>query len=404
MAKDGFRPNPDDLLAHVKAREDQRRRGKLKIFLGYCAGVGKTFAMLEAARQRKAEADVVVAYVETHGRPETEALLQGLEVFPRKHADYHGVVLQEMDLDGLLQRRPQLAMVDELAHSNAPGSRHTKRYQDVEELIEAGIDVYTTLNVQHVESLRNVVMQITGIWMSETVPDSIIDEAAEIELVDLPPGELLKRLKEGRIYVPDDIARAAAGFFRVGNLIALRELAMRRAAERVDEQMRAYMQVHGIPGPWPSAERLMVCISPAPPGARLVRTARRLASQLNAEWFAVYVQTPDDVRLSPEQRDRLMDSLRLAERMGAKTVTLHGDSVAMAVTEYATKNNITKIVVGQSHKPWRRLLGQAVVNQIIRRSQHVDVIVASGDDDISRCWAIGVATCRDWRLWSWPAC
>jgi len=381
MAKDDFRPNPDELLAQVKAEEEQKKRGKLKIFLGYCAGVGKTYAMLEAARQRKVELDVVVAYVETHGRPETEALLEGLEIVPRKGVEYHGVKLYEMDLDAVLVRRPQLALVDELAHTNAPDSRHTKRYQDVEELIEAGIDVYTTLNVQHIESLRNVVMQVTGTWMRETVPDSVIDKATEIELVDLPPDELLKRLKEGKVYVPDEVARATAGFFREGNLIALRDLTMRTAAERVDEQMRAYMQVHAIRGPWPTAERLLVCISPSPIGAGLVRTARRLAFQLNAEWFAIYVETPDDVRLSPEQRDRLTDALRLAERMGAKPITVQGESVAATVTQFARKNNITKIVVGKPQNRWRKLLGRAVVDQIIRQSDHVDVFVATAEEE-----------------------
>ncbi len=381
MAKNDSRPNPDELLAQVRAEEEKTGRGKLKIFLGYCAGVGKTYAMLEAARQWKGELDVVVAYVETHGRPETEALLEGLEIVPRRRIEYRGVSLQEMDLDAVLARRPQLALVDELAHTNAPDSRHPKRYQDVEELIEAGIDVYTTLNVQHVESLRDVVMQITRIWMRETVPDSVIDKAAEIELVDLPPDELLKRLKEGKVYVPDETTRAVAGFFREGNLFALRELTMRTAAERVDGQMRGYMQIHGIRGPWPATERLLVCISPSPLGTHLVRTARRLAFQLNAEWFALYVETPDDVRLSPEQRDRLMDTLRLAERLGAKTVTVQGDSIAAVVTEYATENNITKVVVGKPQSRWRKLLGTAVVNQIIRRSEHFDVFVATGKEE-----------------------
>ena len=380
MTENDSRPNPDELLVQVKAEEEQKKRGKLKIFLGYCAGVGKTFAMLEAARQQKKERDVVVAYVETHGRPETEVLLEGLEVISRRRAEYRGVILQEMDLDAVLARRPQLALVDELAHTNVPESRHPKRYQDVEELIEAGIDVYTTLNVQHIESLRNVVMQITGIWMHEAVPDSVIDKAVEIELVDLPPDELLKRLKEGKVYVPDEATRAAAGFFREGNLIALRELTMRTAAVRVDERLRAYMQAHAIRGPWPAAERLLVCISPNAQGARLVRTARMLASQLYAEWFAVYVETPNDVRLSPDERNRLLDSLRLAERMGAKTLTIRGDSVAAAVTEYAAKNHITKIVVGKTQSRWRKLFGVAVVDQIIRRSKQVDVFVATAQE------------------------
>ncbi len=380
MAENESRPNPDELLAQVKAEEEKKKRGKLKIFLGYCAGVGKTFSMLEAARLQKGERDLVIAYVETHGRPETEALLEGLEIIPRRRVEYRGVTLQEMDLDAVLARHPQVALVDELAHTNAPESRHPKRYQDVEELIEAGIDVYTTLNVQHIESLRNVVMEITGVWMREAVPDSVIDKASEIELVDLPPDELLKRLKEGKVYVPDEATRAAAGFFREGNLIALRELSMRTAAVRVDERLRAYMQAHAIRGPWPAGERLLVCISPNVQGARLVRTARRLASQLYAEWFAVYVETPDDVRLSPDERNRLMDNLRLAERVGAKTVTIRGDSVARAVAEYAAKNHITKIVVGRSQNRWRRLFGVAVVDQIIRYSKDIDVLVTTGEE------------------------
>jgi len=380
MAENDSRPNPDELLAQVKTEEEQKKRGKLKIFLGYCAGVGKTFAMLEAARQQKKEKDVVVAYVETHGRPETDALLAGLEVVPRRRVEYRGVMLQEMDLDAVLARRPRLAIVDELAHTNVPESRHPKRYQDVEELIEAGIDVYTTLNVQHIESLRNIVMQISGVWMHEAVPDSVIDKAAEIELVDLPPDELLKRLKEGKVYVPDEAARAAAGFFREGNLIALRELTLRTAAVRVDDRLRAYLQAHAIRGPWPAAERILVCISPNAQSAQLVRTARMLASQLYAEWFAVYVETPNDVRLSPEERNRVLDNLRLAERMGAKTVTIRGDSVAAAVTEYSAKNHITKIVIGKTQNRWRRLFGVAVVDQIIRRSKQVDVIVATAEE------------------------
>jgi two-component system sensor histidine kinase KdpD len=381
MVENSSRPNPDELLARVKAEEEQKKRGKLKIFLGYSAGVGKTFAMLEAARIQKKERDIVVAYVETHGRPETEALLEGLEVMRRRRLEYRGVTLEEMDLDAVLARRPQLALVDELAHTNAPESRHPKRYQDVEELIEAGIDVYTTLNVQHVESLRNIVMQITGVWMYEAVPDSVIDKAAEIELVDLPPDELLKRLKEGRVYVPDEATRAAAGFFREGNLIALRELTMRTAAVRVDERLRAYMQIHSIRGPWPAAERILVCVSANAQGARLVRTARSLASQLYAQWFAVYVETPNDVRLSPDERNRLMDTLRLAERIGAKAVTIRGDTVAGAVTEYATKNQITKIVVGKTQNRWRKLFGVAVADRIIRLSKNVDVFVTAAEEE-----------------------
>jgi two-component system sensor histidine kinase KdpD len=280
------RPSPDELLAIVQAEEAAKKRGKLKIFLGYAAGVGKTYAMLESARQRMNDSDVVVALVETHGRVETEALLEGFEIIPRKEIAYRGVTLTEMDIDAVLLRKPRLAIVDELAHTNAPESRHPKRYQDVEELIAAGIDVYTTLNVQHVESLRDVVAQITGVWIRETVPDNIIDHASEVELVDLPPEELIKRLREGKVYVSEQIGRAIDEFFRKGNLTALRELSMRAAAERVDEQVRSYMGEHAISGPWPTTERVVVAMSAGPEGASLVRAGRRLAAQLGGEWLA----------------------------------------------------------------------------------------------------------------------
>jgi two-component system sensor histidine kinase KdpD len=381
MAEKNSRPNPDEVLARIKAEGKQEKRGRLKIFLGYAAGVGKTYTMLEAARQLTKELDFVVAYVETHGRAETEALLEGLEVIPRRQVEYRGVSLTEMDLDAVLARRPQLALVDELAHTNAPDSRHPKRSQDVEELLEAGIDVYTTLNVQHIESLQSTVSQITGVWVHETVPDTVVDNAAEIELVDLPPEDLLKRLKEGKVYVPQQIARAAANFFREGNLIALRELSMRTAAQRVDEQMRAYMETRAVRGPMAAAvERIMVCLRPSPQGNRLVHAAYRLASRLGAEWFAIYVETSDGTRLSPDQQDRLMNMLRLAERLGAKTATIQGRSVAEAVTEYANKNNITKILVGKpADNGWRRLLGRSVVSQIIRQSEHIDVYIVGGN-------------------------
>jgi two-component system sensor histidine kinase KdpD len=399
MAEDYSRPSPDELLARVKAEEEQKRRGKLKIFLGYAAGVGKTYTMLEAARQRKKDMDVVVAYVDTHGRTETEALLEGLEVIPRKQVEYRGIKLFEMDLDAVLARHPRLALVDELAHENAPDSRHPKRYQDVEELLEAGIDVYTTLNIQHVESLQSVVAQITGIWMRETVPDSVIDEAAEIELVDLPPDELLKRLKEGKVYVPKQIASATEKFFRKGNLTALRELTMRIAAKHVDEQTLAYMKAHAIPGPWPSAERLLLFIGPGSSGSRLVRSARRLAYDLGAEWSVLYVETPDNVQLSADQQDQIIDSLRLAQRLGAKTVTIPGGSVAKVVMEYARANNITKIVAAkpQREHPWRRF-SRSAVSQIVRQSGHIDVyLVSSGRDAMKRDRKPNMTVLGDWR-------
>jgi len=270
------RPDPDELLKHVQAEEPAR--GRLKIFLGYAAGVGKTYAMLEAAHQRQKQGvDVVVGYIETHGRAETEAFVSGLEVLPRRQMEYHGVKLPELDVDAVLKRRPALVLVDEFAHTNAPGSRHPKRYLDVDEILDAGIDVYTTLNVQHLESLNDVVAQVTGVVVRETVPDRVLDEASEIEVIDLPPEELLTRLREGKVYIPEQARRAIQKFFRKGNLTALREISLRRAAERVDDQMRAYMHTRAIPGPWPAAERLLVCISPSPLAEKLVRTTRRLA-------------------------------------------------------------------------------------------------------------------------------
>jgi two-component system, OmpR family, sensor histidine kinase KdpD len=375
MAEDLSRPNPDELLTQIKAEEEQKKRGKLKIFLGYAPGVGKTYTMLEAARLRKKDTDVVIAVVETHGRVETEALLEDLEVIPRRQVVYRGIKLTEMNLDAVLLRHPQLALVDELAHENVPDSRHPKRYQDIEELLEAGIDVYTTLNVQHIESGRNAVAQITGVWVRETVPDSFIDSATEIEMVDLPPDELLKRLKEGRVYIPDQIAPATESFFRKGNLTALRELTMRTAGKHVDEQTLAYMKTHGITGPWPSTERLLVCVSSSPTGTRVVRNARRLAYQLGAEWFAIYVETPD-AHLSPRQQERLTSTLRTAERLGAKVATIQGNSVINALIEFAGKNNITKIVVGKSQQNWlQNLFGGSIMNHLVRRSEYYDVYV-----------------------------
>ena len=371
------RPDPDALLKTLQSEEPSR--GRLKIFMGYAAGVGKTYAMLEAAHQRRAQGmDAVVGYVETHGRHETEALLEGLEVVPRRQVEYRAVRLEEMDVDALLVRRPALVLIDELAHSNAPGSRHPKRYIDVEEILDAGIDVYTTFNIQHLESLNDVVAQVTGVNVRETVPDRVIDEAAEIEVVDLPPDELLTRLREGRVYIPNQAARAIEMFFRKGNLTALREMSLRRAAERVDGQMRAYMQTRGIPGPWPAGERLLVCISPHPLAEKLVRTTRRLADQLNAEWYAAYVELASKPELDPENRERIGRTLQLAEELGAKSVTLAGRSMPEAVIAFAHKNNVTKIVVGKPLRPrWQEWLTGSVVDQLTYASGDIDVYVIS---------------------------
>jgi two-component system sensor histidine kinase KdpD len=381
MTSPNARPDPDALLARVQAEEQQQQHARLKIFLGYAAGVGKTYAMLEAAQQRKNEGvDVVVGYIETHRRAETEAKLAGLEVIPRRQIEYRGALLPEMDVDAIIARHPQLALVDEFAHTNGPGSLHPKRYQDVEELLAAGIDVYTTLNIQHLESLNDVVAQITGVVMRETVPDRTLDEAAEIELIDLPPDELRKRLDEGKVYVPEQAARAIQQFFRKGNLTALREMTMRAAAERVDDQMRAYMQTRAIPGPWPATERLLVAVSPGPLGERLVRSARRLADGLNAEWTALYVETGADASLSPQARDRIARTLHLAEELGAQSVTIPGQRAAETVLDYAHSHNFTKIVAGKPLRArWQELLRLSLVDQLIRDSGHIDIYVITDE-------------------------
>ncbi len=335
--------------------------------------------MLEAAHQRKAEGiDVVVALAETHGRKETEALLEGLPVIPRRRIGYRGVVLDELDLDAALARQPQLALVDEFAHTNAPGSRHTRRYQDVEELLAAGIDVYTTLNIQHLESLNDVVAQITGVVVRETVPDRGLDEADEVILIDLPPDDLIQRLHEGKVYVPDLAAHAVRKFFRPGNLTALRELTLRHLARRVDREMRTYMGAHGIPGPWPAGERVLVCIGPGPLAEKLVRVGRRLAASLDAEWTALLVETPEYRRLPEAERERVGRALRLAEELGAWTEILTGLSPPQEIVSYARAHNVTKIVAGVSLRPWwERLIRGSLVDWIVRHSENMDVYVIS---------------------------
>jgi two-component system, OmpR family, sensor histidine kinase KdpD len=398
------RPDPDDLLARIQAEDKQRVHGHLKIFFGYAAGVGKTYAMLEAAHQRKAEGvDVVVGYVETHNRVETENMLQSLEVIPRQTITYRNIQLPEMDIDRILARKPRLVLVDELAHTNAPGSRHAKRYQDVEELLATGINVYTTLNIQHLESLNDVVAQITGTKVRETIPDRVIDEVTDIELIDLPTEELLNRLKEGKVYIPEQAERAIEKFFRQGNLTALRELTMRRAAERVDDQMLSYMETRAIPGPWPAGERLLVCISPGAIGERLIRTARRLADELKAEWYAIYVETPQQAGMSTNQRDRVYRMLRLAEDLGAKSIFQPGQSVAETVTNYARSHNVTKIIIGKSQRSrWDELLRGSVADQLIRQSGPIDVYFVNSETQPSfkeaeHLWQPH----RPWRRYLW---
>jgi two-component system sensor histidine kinase KdpD len=369
------RPNPDTLLAKVEREQARARRGRLKIFFGAAAGVGKTFAMLEAARERRAEGvDVVVGLVETHDRKETAALLKGLEVLPTQSIEYRGTTLREFDLDSALKRRPALILVDELAHTNAPGSRHPKRWQDVEELLEAGINVYSTLNVQHLESLNDDVGQISGIRVWETVPDTVFEEADEVGLVDLPPDELLARLKEGKVYLPEQARHAAENFFRKGNLIALRELALRQTAHRVDAQMQDYREDHAIREVWQVGERVLVCIGPTPMAERLVRAGKRFAVGLRADWIVAYVETPALQRLPAEKRDAVLRILRLAEQLGAETVTLNAPEMSEGIINFARERNVTKIVMGKpSRRGWKRWLLGSVVDTIIGEAHNVNV-------------------------------
>jgi two-component system sensor histidine kinase KdpD len=378
MAEREARPRPEALLAAAK----QEGRGRLKIFLGAAPGVGKTYEMLLAAQAVRSEGvDVVIGVVETHGRPETEALVQGLAVIPRRAVEYKGHRLAEMDLDAILKRRPQLVLVDELAHTNAPGSRHPKRYLDVEELIAAGIDVFTTLNIQHVESLNDIVARITRIRVRETVPDSILDRADDIEVIDLSPEDLLKRLREGKVYLPHQAERAIRHYFSPGNLTALRELALRRTAQRVDEQLLSHMQAHAIPGPWAAGDRVLVCISEAPQTAGLIGYARRLAERLQVPWTAVYVETTRTHRLSNAERDRIADFLRQAERLGAASVTIPGHNIADEIVAYATANNITQIVIGKSSRPrWFEMMHGSVVHELVRKTAEISVHVISAEE------------------------
>jgi two-component system, OmpR family, sensor histidine kinase KdpD len=399
------RPDPEALLARVKAEETRQRRGKLKVFLGAAAGVGKTYAMLEAVREQKADGvDVLVGYVETHGRAETDALLEGLEILPARMVDYRGTVLREFDLDAALARHPALILVDELAHTNAPGLRHAKRWQDVVELLDAGINVYTTMNVQHLETLNDVVAKITGVVVRETVPDSVFEQADEVELIDLPPDELLERFKDGKVYMPEQAEEAVRNFFRKGNLIALRELALRRTAERVDAQMRVYMHEHAIGKAWPTAERLLVCVSPGPESARLVRAGKRMADRLGAPWVAAYVETPAQLRLPPEVRDRVTQTLRLAEQLGAETVRLPGEKMSEALLGFAHDRNVTKIVVGKPRRRlWTRILIGSIVDALVQGSGDIDiyVITAEREPGISTPLIRRRAIPTDWVPYVW---
>jgi two-component system sensor histidine kinase KdpD len=376
------RPSPEALLE--AARREESAAGRLKIFVGAAPGVGKTYEMLQQARARKADGyDVIVGIAETHGRRETQVLLEGLEVVPRRHVEYRGQWLSEMDVDAILARRPQIVLVDELAHTNAPGSRHPKRYLDVQEILASGIDVYTTVNIQHIESLNDVVAQITHVRVRETVPDTVFDRADAIELVDLTPDDLIQRLQEGKVYVPEQAQRALEHYFSPGNLTALRELALRRTAERVDEQLLTHMQAHAIPGPWAAGERILVCISEDPRAAGLVRYAKRLADRLHAPFTALYVESRRHLQLSEVERDRIADTLRLAESLGGEAITLPAGerSIADDVIGFSHANNVTQIIIGKSTRSrWFEILHGSVVHELVRRSGNISVSVIAGEE------------------------
>jgi two-component system sensor histidine kinase KdpD len=373
---DPTRPSPEALLAR-----DGGQRGRLKIFLGAAPGVGKTYEMLSSGRARRKEGvDVVIGVVETHKRAETEALLDGFEIVPRRPVTYRDRTLEEMDIDAILARKPALVLVDELAHTNAPGSRHEKRYQDVAELIAGGIDVYATLNIQHLESLNDVVAQITTVRVRETLPDQVIDTADEVELVDLTPKDLIQRLQEGKVYVPDVAQRALGHYFSEGNLTALRELALRRTAQRVDDQMLTYMQAHAIPGPWAAGERILVCVNEHPSAAGIIRHARRVADRLQARWVALYIESPRYHQLSEAEKNRVAQTLRLAERLGATAVTLPGRDIAADVLDYARANNITQIIIGKSRRTRLfELLHGSVVDTLVRKSGAIAIQVLASE-------------------------
>lgn len=373
------RPSPDALLQTAT----QEKRGRLNVFLGAAPGVGKTYAMLETAHARQLEGvDVVVGVVETHGRQETADLLRGLEQLPQRRVAYRDRMFNELDVDEVLRRRPQLVLIDELAHTNVPGSRHEKRYQDIEEIRAAGIDVYTALNIQHLESLNDVVAQITRVKVRETVPDSVLAQADTIEVIDLPPEDLIKRLKEGKVYVPDQAARAVHHFFAPGNLTALRELALRKAADQVDSQMLSYMQSHAIAGPWPTRDRIMACISPSPLMPRLVRTARRIAERRKAPWIALYVETPAHDRLSDAEKTQINRALTLAEEFGAEVVTVAGSNVPGEIIRQARQRNVTEIVVARSHRSRlvNRLRG-TLTDRLVELGDGINIHVITGSSD-----------------------
>ena len=381
----GERPNPDELLARVEQEESRARRGKLRIFFGYAAGVGKTYAMLEAARrERDAGIEVVVGYVEPHGRPETEALLAGLEALPTREVPYRGVTLREFDLDAALARRPQLILVDELAHANAAGSRHTKRWQDVEELLDAGIDVWTTLNVQHIESLNDVIAQITGVVVREPLPDAVLEQADEIELIDLTPEELMERLEAGKVYIPQQAERALQNFFHKSNLVALRELSLRQAAHRLQRDVDAARHERAADAPWLTSERLLVCVGPSPNSARIVRTTKRMASSLGAEWLAVAVEHGRRPGVGGHAGTDGPQSApgRATGRRNAHAGGSERGRHAARLRPLAQRHQDRRRQDGPAR--WKRWLFGTIVDQLLERGGDIDVYVVSGEGETPR--------------------
>jgi two-component system sensor histidine kinase KdpD len=380
------RPDPDQLLAQVQAQEARARRGRLRIFFGSSAGVGKTHAMLEAARNAAGSGtEVVIGYIEPHGRVETERLMEGLERLPTQPVRYRDIVRQEFDLDAALRRKPATLLVDELAHSNIlggePPPRHPKRWQDIEELLDAGINVWTTVNVQHLESLNDLVAQITGVRQRETLPDRVFDEADDVELIDLPPDDLLARLHSGKVYVPQEVRTAVDRFFRKPNLLALRELALRRTADRVEAAARASFESDRAPRARFARDRVLVALGPDPQAEQLVRAGKRMADALDADWTAVYVETPALLRLSEKQRNRRIDLLRLAESLGAETVTLGGPTAAEALLEYAQTRQVTRVIVGAPKRHGlRALLRPSAATELVKRARGFDVLTVAAPE------------------------
>ncbi len=374
------RPNPDDLIERIKLEDSVSPRGRLVIFFGYAAGVGKTYKMLEAARaQKSAGIDVVIGFVQPHGRIETETLMSSLECLPTSKIEYRSIQIDEFDIDAALQRKPKLILVDELAHTNTPECRHPKRWQDIEDLRDSGIDVFTTLNVQHLETLNDVVAQITGVIVQETIPDAVFDSADEIELIDLPPDELLDRLKHGKVYLPKQIERALSNFFIKPNLIALRELALRKTTERINQQVQTARKSMGSEKIWQTGEKLLVCVSPNSLSPKVIRTAKRIATSLQTNWIAAHVETPHSQRISDKSRQALLKHLHLAETLGAEIVTLSGNNRADEILDYAHHRNISQIIVGYSDRPWwKQFFREAISSELQRKSTDIDVLVVVG--------------------------